>query len=104
MPSPEVAGRDGGEGLARGTLEVELAGPQESRLPCLAPAWGAVLAKATRGERAEAGPDSSLWFSEQVHIGPLELGEGLIWLPEAGLCGPQPTWGATSPALATLPL
>lgn len=90
MPSPEVAGRDGGDGLARGALEVELAGLWEGRLPCLAPAWGAVLAKATR-ERAEAGPDPSLWFSEQVHIGPLELEEGLIWLQEAGLFGPQPT-------------
>lgn len=28
-------------------------------------------------------PDSR--FSERAHVGPLELGEGLIWLPEAGL-------------------
>lgn len=31
------------------------------------------------------GLNPKSWFSERVHIGPLELGEGLIWLLEAGL-------------------
>uniref|UniRef100_A0A7N5JUJ1 Microtubule-associated protein n=1 Tax=Ailuropoda melanoleuca TaxID=9646 RepID=A0A7N5JUJ1_AILME len=35
------------------------------------------------GQMLVLNPDSR--FSERAHVGPLELGEGLIWLPEAGL-------------------
>lgn len=54
--SPEVAGKDAGDGLMRGALEVGLAGPLEGWLPCLASEPGAMLAKAKRGRRADAGP------------------------------------------------